>query len=155
MLHLCFGTPTKHYPRRRKRSTGLVCPLKASGLLWRLMLVVGFYVRTAVDELLLGPFHGRPACQTIAFGKGVCGTAAQEQHLLRVEDVNEWPGHIACDSASRSEIVAPIVCNGEVVAIIDIDCAVPNGFDEIDEEGLKGLAKILTNACDWPWTHKS
>ena len=103
----------------------------------------------------MGPFHGRPACQTIAFGKGVCGTAAQERNVVRVQNVKQWPGHIACDSASSSEIVVPIVCDEDVVAIIDIDCTVPGGFDEIDERGLKLLAKTLSGTCDWQWPRKS
>ncbi|KAL2051349.1 hypothetical protein ABVK25_008401 [Lepraria finkii] len=100
-------------------------------------------------SLILGPFHGRPACQSIAFGRGVCGTAAAEKRTVRVEDVSEFPGHIACDEGSRSEIVVPLLVGGEVVAIIDIDCAVIGGFDEIDEEGLGKLAELLAASCDW------
>ena len=66
-----------------------------------------------------------------------------------MQDVKDWPGHVACDNASQSEIVAPVVCNGEVVAIIDVDCAVPGGFDEVDEQGLERLAKSIGEACDW------
>jgi L-methionine (R)-S-oxide reductase len=78
------------------------------------------------------------ACQTISFGKGVCGTAAQK-----------FPGHIACDGESKSEIVVPILSCGKVVAIIDVDCAVEGGFDEVDKESLERLAKLLGASCDW------
>ena len=76
----------------------------------------GFYTRTPIHafSLILGPFHGRPACQSIAFGRGVCGTAAAEKRTVRVEDVREFPGHIACDEGSRSEIVVPLLVGGEV-----------------------------------------
>ncbi|KAI4198568.1 MAG: hypothetical protein LQ346_002721 [Caloplaca aetnensis] len=114
---------------------------------------VGFYTldpssaRDGRDaQLILGPFMGKVACQSIRFGKGVCGTAAAEMRTVRVDDVDEFPGHIACDANSKSEIVVPIVVRGHspsgseegdvVVAVIDIDCSTENGFDETDEEGL-------------------
>ncbi|KAJ5440012.1 Free methionine-R-sulfoxide reductase [Penicillium daleae] len=99
--------------------------------------------------LLLGPFHGKPACQQIRFGKGVCGTAAASQKTVIVPDVLEFPGHIACDADSRSEIVVPIVIRGETVAIIDIDCTLPSGFDEEDQKYLEKLAELLGETCDW------
>ncbi|EEH41862.2 GAF domain nucleotide-binding protein [Paracoccidioides lutzii Pb01] len=99
--------------------------------------------------LLLGPFHGKPACQLIQFGRGVCGTAAAKRETVLVPDVLNWEGHIACDAESRSEIVVPILVNGETVALIDIDCAVPSGFDEVDREGLENLAAVLAEGCDW------
>ncbi|KAJ5280559.1 hypothetical protein N7478_005931 [Penicillium angulare] len=99
--------------------------------------------------LLLGPFHGKPACQQIRFGKGVCGTAAASQKTIVVPDVLEFPGHIACDADSRSEIVVPIIVRGETVAIIDIDCALPSGFDDEDKKHLEKLAKLLADSCDW------
>jgi len=117
------------------------------------------------QQLILGPFQGKVACQTILFGRGVCGTAAATQKTQLVHDVDEFPGHIACDGASRSEIVVPIlvedleVQGGEdggaeikkkkVVAIIDIDCAVVGGFDEVDRKYLEELAKLLGRSCDW------
>ncbi|KAJ5680632.1 hypothetical protein N7536_011771 [Penicillium majusculum] len=99
--------------------------------------------------LLLGPFHGKPACQEIRFGKGVCGTAAAKQETVIVPDVLTFPGHIACDAESRSEIVVPILVNGETVAIIDIDCTEPSGFDEEDKKYLEKLAAFLAENCDW------
>ncbi|PYH87847.1 GAF domain-like protein [Aspergillus ellipticus CBS 707.79] len=99
--------------------------------------------------LLLGPFQGRPACQEIRFGRGVCGTAAEKRETLVVPDVEEFPGHIACDASSRSEIVVPVLAGGETVAIIDVDCAEPNGFDEVDKKFLEELAALLSECCDW------
>ncbi|PWY75108.1 GAF domain nucleotide-binding protein [Aspergillus heteromorphus CBS 117.55] len=100
-------------------------------------------------NLLLGPFQGRPACQEIRFGRGVCGTAAQNRETLLVPDVEKFPGHISCDASSRSEIVVPILFNGETVAIIDVDCAEPEGFDEVDKKYLEELAQVLSECCDW------
>ncbi|KAJ6133015.1 hypothetical protein N7471_008230 [Penicillium samsonianum] len=99
--------------------------------------------------LLLGPFQGKPACQEIRFGKGVCGTAAAKQETVIVPDVLTFPGHIACDAESRSEIVVPILVNGETVAIIDIDCTEPSGFDDEDKKYLEKLATFLAEHCDW------
>ncbi|KIH88000.1 GAF domain-containing protein [Sporothrix brasiliensis 5110] len=118
----------------------------------------GFYLidtaRKERDELILGPFHGKVACQTIALGRGVCGTSAAEKKTVLVKDVEAFPGHIACDSESRSEIVVPIVVGSnesrKLVGIIDIDCAVLNGFDEVDQAYLEKLAALLANSCDWP-----
>ncbi|KAG2415975.1 hypothetical protein HFD88_007167 [Aspergillus terreus] len=101
------------------------------------------------DILLLGPFQGRPACQEIRFGRGVCGTAAQKRETVVVPDVLNFPGHIACDASSRSEIVVPILAGGETVAIIDIDCTEPDGFDETDKKYLEELAALLADSCDW------
>ncbi|KAK0516112.1 hypothetical protein JMJ35_002146 [Cladonia borealis] len=100
-------------------------------------------------SLILGPFQGRTACQTIAFNRGVCGTAAAKKRTVRVHDVHEFPGHIACDERSRSEIVVPILRHWKVVAIIDIDCAEVGGFDEVDEEYLGRLSNLLSKSCDW------
>lgn len=89
------------------------------------------------------------ACQTIRFGKGVCGAAAASQQTQLVPDVEKFPGHIACDGASKSEIVVPIVQNGKTVAIIDIDCAELEGFGEEDKKYLEELAALLAGACDF------
>jgi L-methionine (R)-S-oxide reductase len=115
----------------------------------------GFYLidtsRKERDELILGPFHGKVACQTIALGRGVCGTAAAGKKTVRVADVEAFPGHIACDSESKSEIVVPIVTgDAKLVGIIDIDCSVLNGFDEVDQAYLEKLATLLASSCDWP-----
>ncbi|UTZ41317.1 GAF domain-containing protein [Vibrio campbellii] len=95
----------------------------------------GFYL-TKGDELVLGPFQGKPACVRIPMGKGVCGTAAQTNSVQRVYDVHEFEGHIACDAASNSEIVIPFTINGEVAGVLDIDSPNIGRFNETDEEGL-------------------
>lgn len=106
-------------------------------------------------RLILGPFQGKVACQTIDFGRGVCGAAAQSEETQLVHDVDTFPGHIACDGDSKSEIVVPILVEQpstgakKLVGIIDIDCAVLNGFDEVDKENLEKLAALLAKSCDW------
>ncbi|ETS01067.1 GAF domain nucleotide-binding protein [Trichoderma reesei RUT C-30] len=111
----------------------------------------GFYVLdpSAKDQLILGPFQGKVACQTIPFGRGVCGAAAATKTTQLVDDVEKFPGHIACDSESKSEIVVPIVSGDKLVAIIDVDCAELNGFDETDKKHLEHLADLLAKGCDW------
>ena len=103
----------------------------------------GFY-RNVGGELVLGPFQGRPACIRIAFGSGVCGVAAETRKVQRVEDVNAFPGHIACDSASASELVVPIVRDGELVAVLDLDSPHTGRFSEEDEAGCVHLGEILS-----------
>ncbi|MDW1522159.1 GAF domain-containing protein [Vibrio sp. Vb5032] len=95
----------------------------------------GFYL-TKGEELVLGPFQGKPACVRIPMGRGVCGTAAQTNTIQRVYDVHEFEGHIACDAASNSEIVIPLSINGKVVGVLDIDSPSIGRFNETDEEGL-------------------
>ena len=106
----------------------------------------GFY-RNVDGELIVGPFQGRPACIRIAFGHGVCGAAAETLQVQRVEDVHAFPGHIACDAASASELVVPIVRNGKLIAVLDLDSPTPSRFTEEDEVGCvavcEQLAKIL------------
>lgn len=96
---------------------------------------------------------GRVACQTIPFGKGVCGTAAAKAETQLVPNVEEWPGHIACDGQTKSEIVVPIVLregqNKKVVGVIDIDCVDLEGFDDVDRKWLEKLAELLARSCDW------
>ncbi|MEK4175973.1 GAF domain-containing protein [Aeribacillus sp. FSL K6-2848] len=104
---------------------------------------VGFYVKDG-DELVLGPFQGLPACVRIPIGKGVCGTAAFEKRTVRVADVNEFPGHIACDARSQSEIVVPLIKNDEVIGVLDIDSPIKNRFDKIDQRYLEKFTNILT-----------
>ncbi|MBQ2855237.1 MAG: GAF domain-containing protein [Oscillospiraceae bacterium] len=117
----------------------------ASALLWQYMddiNWVGFYKMT--DGLLvLGPFQGKPACVKIAVGKGVCGTAVAEDRVQLVYDVHDFPGHIACDSASNSEIVLPIHVNGKIWGVLDIDSPFVGRFTEADREGLKKIVDIL------------
>ena len=103
----------------------------------------GFY-RVVDGELVLGPFVGRPACIRIPFGKGVCGTAAADGETQLVEDVHAFPGHIACDSETNSELVVPVVRNGAVIAVIDLDSPSLARFDEEDREGIEGLAEIIS-----------
>ncbi|KAH7385896.1 GAF domain-like protein [Pyrenochaeta sp. MPI-SDFR-AT-0127] len=111
----------------------------------------GFYFTDPSDssQLILGPFQGQVACQVIAFGRGVCGAAAQSGVTQLVEDVEKFPGHIACDGASKSEIVVPVKKSGKVVAIIDIDCAELNGFTTEDQTALEELAELLAQSCDF------
>ncbi len=108
----------------------------------------GFYLKKG-DELVLGPFQGKPACVRIPMGRGVCGTAAQTNSVQRVYDVHEFEGHIACDAASNSEIVIPFTINGEVAGVLDIDSPNIGRFNEIDEEGLThfmvGVEKLLNS----------
>lgn len=104
---------------------------------------VGFY-RNINGELVLGPFQGRPACIRIPFGQGVCGVAAETRQVQRVEDVHAFPGHIACDSASNSEIVLPLIRDGDLLGVLDIDSPKPARFDEEDEAGLRRIVEILT-----------
>jgi GAF domain-containing protein len=104
---------------------------------------VGFY-RNVGGELVLGPFQGRPACIRIPFGTGVCGVAAQSRQVQCVEDVHTFPSHIACDSASNSEIVVPLIRDGELLGVLDIDSPSRARFDEEDEAGVARLAEILS-----------
>ena len=102
----------------------------------------GFY-RVIDKELVLGPFQGPVACTRIAYGRGVCGTAWKEEETIVVEDVHQFPGHIACSSASKSEIVVPIFKNNQVVAVLDIDSEKLATFDNIDKEWLEKLVELL------------
>ena len=106
---------------------------------------VGFYMVSG-DELLLGPFQGSPACYRIGYGRGVCGTSWARRESLVVADVEEFPGHIACSSQSRSEIVVPIFHEGEVKGVLDIDSTELNTFTDHDREGLETFCSILSAA---------
>ena len=123
----------------------------ASALIWECLDDInwaGFYIMRG-GHLELGPFQGRPACVRIEPGKGVCGTAVSEDRTQLVPDVHAFPGHIACDSASRSEIVVPIHSGGEVKAVLDIDSPVTNRFTEADRDGLVKLAKAMETVMVW------
>jgi len=102
----------------------------------------GFYLYKS-GELVLGPFQGKPACVRIALGKGVCGTAAARRETVLVEDVHAFPGHIACDSASNSEVVIPLLRGAELLGVLDLDSPVPARFKQVDARGLEALAKIF------------
>jgi GAF domain-containing protein len=104
---------------------------------------VGFYLTKEEQKLILGPFQGMPACVHIDFGKGVCGTAAAKQETIRVADVHQFPGHIACDAASRSEIVVPLIKDGKTIGVLDIDSPSLERFNEEDEKYLKQFAETL------------
>ncbi len=103
---------------------------------------VGFY-RNVSGELVLGPFQGRPACIRIKFGEGVCGAAAATRQVQRIDDVHAFPGHIACDAASNSEIVVPLVRDGELLGVLDIDSPKKARFTPEDEAGCRKIAEIL------------
>ncbi|MGD0519530.1 MAG: GAF domain-containing protein [Thermoguttaceae bacterium] len=102
----------------------------------------GFYFLKG-DELLLGPFQGKPACVRIQLGKGVCGTAAAERKTLVVPDVQKFPGHIACDTASNSEIVVPLIKDNKLLGVLDVDSPALGRFDEEDQKGMERLVKIF------------
>ncbi|KPV42109.1 GAF domain-containing protein [Alicyclobacillus ferrooxydans] len=105
---------------------------------------VGFYLWDApANELVLGPFQGKPACIRIPLGKGVCGTAIESGQSIVVEDVFAFPGHIACDAASRSEVVVPIVRDGVKLGVLDIDAPIPSRFDEADARGLEKVVQVI------------
>ncbi|NLC19856.1 MAG: GAF domain-containing protein [Clostridiales bacterium] len=108
----------------------------------------GFYLMKN-GELLLGPFQGKPACVHIPVGKGVCGTAVSEGKTQLVPDVHKFEGHIACDSASRSEIVVPIYAGGVIKGVLDIDSPLPGRFDSLDQHYLEEFVRILEASCDW------
>lgn len=107
----------------------------------------GFYLSRG-QELVLGPFQGKVACVRIPFGKGVCGTSASEGRIVVVPDVHEFPGHIACDPQSRSEVVIPLVARDRLIGVLDIDSPRTERFDESDARGLEKLAELLLLASD-------
>ena len=119
-----------------------------AALIWQFLPELnwaGFY-RVIGGELVLGPFIGKPACIRIALGSGVCGTAAASGETQRVDDVHAFPGHIACDAASVSELVVPVLRDGEVIAVIDLDSPSPARFDAEDAAGIEALARIAAAA---------
>ncbi|SOB87449.1 GAF domain-containing protein [Sphingomonas guangdongensis] len=117
----------------------------AAALIWQYLPDLnwaGFY-RMVNGELVLGPFQGKPACIRIALGKGVCGTAAATRETQLVADVHAFPGHIACDAASRSELVVPIVHAGTLIGVLDLDSPLPARFDHGDAAGCEALVRLL------------
>lgn len=118
----------------------------AAALLWQTLPDInwaGFY-QLHKNQLILGPFQGKPACIQIPVGKGVCGSAVAENRIQRVENVHSFPGHIACDSASNSEIVLPLHCRGEIWGVLDIDSPVLNRFSSEDEAGLMAVSTVIS-----------
>lgn len=149
----------KFYNYLNLKLTGLICEepdwlanlSNAAALLYLLLDDInwaGFYLYKN-GELVLGPFQGKPACTHIALGKGVCGTAAQERKTQLVPDVHLFPGHIACDAASQSEIVVPIIHGEQLIGVLDIDAPVKERFDEKDALGLQKFVDILNKYVNW------
>ena len=103
----------------------------------------GFYFAKGGDELVLGPFQGKPACVRIAWGQGVCGAAAARRETILVPDVHEFPGHIACDPHSRSELVVPLIEEGRVLGVLDLDSPVRSRFDDVDHAGCERLVAVF------------
>ncbi len=146
------------YPLLEKNLSALVegCPpisalSNAASLLWDALHDInwaGFYLLKN-DMLYLGPFQGKTACVEIPVGRGVCGTAAATRDVQLVKDVHQFPGHIACDSASNSEIVLPLLKNGNLLGVMDIDSPLFERFDHCDVVGLNKLCDILANQVDW------
>lgn len=146
------------YPLLARQLSALVdgCPpvsalANAAGLLWEALPDInwaGFYLLKG-NMLHLGPFQGKTACVMIPVGRGVCGTAAAAREIQLVPDVELFPGHIACDSASRSEIVVPLVHDGMILGVLDIDAPIVSRFDAEDAAGLLEFARILTEQVEW------
>ena len=111
----------------------------------------GFYFLRG-SQLVVGPFQGKPACVTIPLGRGVCGTAAATRQVQRVADVHDFAGHIACDADSRSEIVLPLVHEGRLLGVLDLDSPLPARFSDEDERVLLAIADIYVRSIDWPDT---
>ncbi|MTI46427.1 GAF domain-containing protein [Sporosalibacterium faouarense] len=149
----------KFYNYVNLKLTGLICEepdwlanlSNASALLWLLLddiNWVGFYLHKN-NELVLGPFQGKPACTHIEIGRGVCGTAAESLETQLVKDVHDFPGHIACDSASKSEIVVPIVRDEQLIGVLDVDSPIVDRFDEEDKVYLERFVATLNKYMDW------
>lgn len=147
------------YPLLAAQAAALAegCPLplpslaNCAALLWEALEDInwaGFYLLKG-DTLYLGPFQGKVACTVIPVGRGVCGTGAATREIQLVPDVHAFPGHIACDSASRSEIVLPLMKDGHLLGVMDIDSPLPGRFDQADADGLNLLCTQLLNAIHW------
>lgn len=149
---------TELYELLEKQLSSLVedCPpvsalANAAALLWEALSDInwaGFYLLKG-KTLHLGPFHGKPACTIIPVGRGVCGTAAATRQIQLVHNVHEFPGHIACDSASNSEIVIPIIRNNLLLGVMDIDSPIFTRFDATDANGLSRLCSVLSDEVEW------
>lgn len=157
-----FESSDKFYNYLNMKLTGLICEesdwlanlSNASAVLWLLLDDInwaGFYLYKN-DELILGPFQGKPACTHIKLGKGVCGTAAETRETQLVKNVHEFPGHIACDSDSNSEIVVPIIKNERLIGVLDIDSPSLNRFDKTDQQYLEKFVSIIVKYVDFPET---
>ena len=155
-----FDTKDKFYNYLNMKLTALICEepdwlanlSNASAVLWLLLDNInwsGFYLYKN-KELVLGPFQGKPACTHIQIGKGVCGTAANTRETQLVKNVRDFPGHIACDSASNSEIVVPIIKNDKLIGVLDIDSPTLNRFDETDQKHLEKFVSIIVKYVQFP-----
>ena len=155
-----FESKDKFYNYLNMKLTGLICEetdwlanmSNAAAVLWLLLDDInwaGFYLYKN-DELILGPFQGKPACTHIKIGRGVCGTAADTRETQLVKNVHEFPGHIACDSASNSEIVIPIIKESRLIGVMDIDSPILNRFDEEDKKYLERFVSIFIKYVDFP-----
>ena len=149
--------PTSFYPELRAQLEALIGDERdaianlanAAALIWHTtpeLNWAGFYLRRSENELVLGPFQGKPACIRIAVGKGVCGTAVARGASVVVDDVDAFPGHIACDGASRSELVVPIRHAGRVVGVLDLDSPRVGRFTDADRVGFEGVVEVLERA---------
>ncbi|WP_017726562.1 GAF domain-containing protein [Halalkalibacterium ligniniphilum] len=149
------GTLAEQYQRLNKQLTALldgeddqIATLANAAALLNQFLSdvnwVGFYLIKG-EQLVLGPFQGLPACVRIPLGKGVCGTSALKRETLRIADVHAFPGHIACDAASRSEIVIPLIKDGHLIGVLDIDSPLKDRFSEEEQDGLEQFVKTLIN----------
>lgn len=160
-MHQDIQWPTSKeslYPLLEKQLSALVedCPpvsalANAAALLWEALSDinwVGFYLLKQ-DTLYLGPFQGKTACTMIPVGKGVCGTAAATRSIQLVKDVHAFPGHIACDSSSNSEIVLPLIKDGHLLGVMDIDAPIFHRFDQQDAKGLQSLCDVLVTQVNW------
>lgn len=150
----------KFYNYLNLKLTGLICEepdwlanlSNAAGVLWLLLENInwaGFYLYKN-EELILGPFQGKPACTHIKMGNGVCGTAAETRETQLIKNVHEFPGHIACDSASNSEIVVPIIKNDRLIGVLDIDSPVIGRFDETDRKHLERFVSVIVKYVNFP-----
>lgn len=156
------GTKAEIYEELARQTRGLLegerdlvaNAANVAALIWQIVPDLnwaGFYLMKG-GELVLGPFQGKPACVRIAVGKGVCGTAAAKRETVVVEDVHAFPGHIACDSASNSEIVLPLIKDGVVHGVLDLDSPNFARFDEEDRRGFETVVRIFVDATDFART---
>jgi GAF domain-containing protein len=156
------GTKAEIYEELARQTRGLLegerdlvaNAANVAALIWQIVPGLnwaGFYLMKG-GELVLGPFQGKPACVRIAVGKGVCGTAAAKRETVVVEDVHAFPGHIACDSASNSEIVLPLIKDGIVHGVLDLDSPNFARFDEEDRRGFETVVRIFVDATDFART---
>lgn len=146
------------YPLLKEQTAALVAgcpPISAlsniAALLWEALSDInwaGFYLLKE-DALYLGPFQGKTACTFIPLGRGVCGTAAEKREIQLVKDVHQFPGHIACDSASNSEIVLPLMNGDTLLGVMDIDAPILSRFDDADAAGLLAICRVLVENVDW------